>query len=113
MGESYNNSESAVAAETGRESHVSEPFRIICGDALTELRKLATFPIELPETCLKAGSPEDGLVLDPFAGAGTVGLACIKNNRRFLGIELNPDYVAIAYARARRHYPLFAPEPQP
>lgn len=69
----------------------------------------ATFPIELPETCLKAGSPEDGLVLDPFAGAGTVGLACLKNNRRFLGIELNPDYVAIAYNRARRHYPLFAP----
>jgi DNA modification methylase len=73
-----------------------------------------TFPIELPETCMRAGCPEGGLVIDPFAGAGTVGMACIKNNRRFLGIELNPDYVAIAYTRARRHYPLFAPpEPHP
>ena len=66
----------------------------------------ATFPIELPETCLKAGCPVDGVVLDPFAGAGTTGLACLKTGRRFLGIELNPAYIEIAMNRARRHYPL-------
>lgn len=66
----------------------------------------ATFPIELPELCLKAGCPEGGLVLDPFAGAGTTGLACLKNNRRFLGIELNADYIKIALQRARKYYPL-------
>ncbi len=68
----------------------------------------ATFPIELPETCILAGCPVDGLVLDPFAGAGTTGLAALKNGRRFLGIELNAAYVAIAHRRVERHYPLLA-----
>jgi DNA modification methylase len=66
----------------------------------------ATFPLELPEICLRAGTPEGGLVLDPFAGAGTTGLACLKNNRRFVGIELNPKYIEIAFKRARKYYPL-------
>lgn len=66
----------------------------------------ATFPIELPETCIKAGCPEGGTVLDPFAGAGTTGLACLKNGRNFVGIELNAEYIKIAENRAQRHYPL-------
>jgi DNA modification methylase len=66
----------------------------------------ATFPLELPETCLKAGCPEDGTVLDPFAGAGTTGLACLKQSRNFIGIELNPKYIEIAHNRARKYYPL-------
>jgi len=39
------------------------------------------------------------LVLDPFAGAGTVGLVALKLQRRFLGIELNPEYVQLIYRR--------------
>jgi len=66
----------------------------------------AVFPIELPELCLLAGCPEGGTVLDPFAGSGTTGLACLKNNRQFVGIELNPEYIQIASGRASRHYPL-------
>jgi DNA modification methylase len=68
----------------------------------------ATYCIELPELCLRAGCPEGGVVLDPFAGSGTTGLACLKNGRRFIGIELNPDYIRIANRRAMKHYPLFA-----
>jgi DNA modification methylase len=68
----------------------------------------ATFPIELPETCIKAGCPVDGVVLDPFAGSGTTGLAALKNGRRFIGAELNAEYIAIAHARLMRHYPLLA-----
>lgn len=68
----------------------------------------ATFPIELPETCLKAGCPEGGTVLDPFAGSGTTGLAAIKNGREFIGVELNPEYITIAHRRLNRHYPLLA-----
>lgn len=45
-------------------------------------------------------------VLDPFSGAGTTGLACLKNGRQFVGIELNQQYIDIADARARKHYPL-------
>lgn len=66
----------------------------------------ATFPIELPEICLLAGTPEGGTVLDPFAGAGTTGLACLRNSRNFVGIELSPEYIRIAEKRARKYYPL-------
>ena len=66
----------------------------------------ATYPIELPELCIRAGCPEGGVVLDPFTGAGTTALACLKNGRRFVGVELNAEYIQIAHARARKYYPL-------
>lgn len=68
----------------------------------------ATFPIRLAERCILAGSKPGDTILDPFAGAGTTWLACLKHGRRFQGIELNPDYVTLAEARVRRIYPLFA-----
>lgn len=68
----------------------------------------ATFPIELPETCILAGCPEGGTVLDPFNGAGTTGLAALKHGRRYIGIELNPEYVDITMRRLDRHCPLLA-----
>lgn len=71
----------------------------------------ATYPIALAETCILAGCPVDGLVLDPFAGAGTTGLAALKHGRNFLGIELNPEYIEIAQRRLDRHCPLFAIAP--
>ena len=59
----------------------------------------ATFPSELARLCIRAGSRPGDLVIDPFFGAGTVGLVCHEEGRRFLGIELNPDYVELARAR--------------
>lgn len=59
----------------------------------------ATFPKELVEPCILAGCPEGGLVLDPFCGSGTVGVVALRHGRRFLGIELNPDYVKLAERR--------------
>lgn len=68
----------------------------------------ATFPLELPEMCLRAGCPVDGVVLDPFNGAGTTGLAALKNGRRYIGIELNPSYIEITHERFQKHMPLLA-----
>ena len=59
----------------------------------------AVFPEQLIETPIKAGCPPDGLVLDPFMGAGTTALVALKNVRKFLGIELNPDYIELANKR--------------
>lgn len=59
----------------------------------------ATFPIDLIEPCILAGAPTGALVLDPFAGAGTVGVACKKHGREFIGIELNPKYREMAIER--------------
>ena len=59
----------------------------------------ATFPEDLILPCILAGCPKDGVVLDCFAGAGTTGMVCKKNNRNFIGIELNPEYVKMAEQR--------------
>ena len=59
----------------------------------------ATYPEELCYTPIKAGCPENGIVLDPFFGAGTTGLVALKQNKNFIGIELNPEYIKIANKR--------------
>lgn len=59
----------------------------------------AVMPEALVEPCILAGSKIDDLVLDPFAGSGTVGVVAKKHNRKFIGIELNPDYAKIANDR--------------
>lgn len=59
----------------------------------------ATFPPKLIEPCILATSRPGDYVLDPFFGAGTVGVVCLQKFRRYVGIEINPEYVAIAANR--------------
>jgi DNA modification methylase len=59
----------------------------------------ATFPEDLILPCVLAGCPQGGVILDPFSGAGTTGVVAKKNNRNFIGIELNPEYIKIAQRR--------------
>jgi DNA modification methylase len=59
----------------------------------------ATFPMALVEPCILAGTKPGDEVLDPFFGSGTVGAACMKLGRRFVGIELNPEYARLAKRR--------------
>ncbi len=59
----------------------------------------ATFPEALIEPMILAGCPKDGVVLDPFMGAGTTAVVAKKNGRNYLGIELNPEYIKIAENR--------------
>lgn len=59
----------------------------------------ATFPEALVDPCILAGSRPGDLVLDPFCGAGTTGLVALKLGRRFVGVEVNPDYAAMAERR--------------
>lgn len=59
----------------------------------------ATFPPDLIEPCVLSGSEPGDIVLDPFSGAGTSALVATRHKRRFIGIELNPDYIKLAEAR--------------
>jgi DNA modification methylase len=59
----------------------------------------ATFPPALVEPALLAGCPVGGAVLDPFAGAGTVGLVAQQHGRNAILVELNPSYVTLAKER--------------
>ena len=62
----------------------------------------AVFPAELPRRCILAGSPEGGVVLDPFGGSGTVGMVAQQLRRRAVLIDLNPEYLEQQMERAAR-----------
>ena len=68
----------------------TEPFR----DA-----HFAVFPPALIVPCVLAGSQPESWIIDPFLGSGTVGEVCQKLNRKFVGVELNPEYAEIAKRR--------------
>ena len=59
----------------------------------------AAFPPKLAETCLLAGCPPGGVVLDPFLGSGTTAAVAKQLGRHYIGIELNPDYCKLAQKR--------------
>ena len=63
----------------------------------------AVFPPKLPELCIKAGSSEGDIVLDPFFGSGTTGWVAQRLGRKWIGIELNPEYIKIAERRFDQH----------
>jgi DNA modification methylase len=59
----------------------------------------AAYPIDLPLRCIAAGCKPGGVVLDPFTGSGTTGLAAIQLGRRFIGIDLSADFAELAAGR--------------
>ncbi len=59
----------------------------------------AVFPPKLPELCIKAGTKEGDVVLDPFMGSGTTAYVAQRLSRKWIGIELNPEYVKIIKER--------------
>lgn len=59
----------------------------------------ATFPPDLIEPCVLAGCPKGGVVLDPFMGSGTTGLVAQELGRKWIGCELNKDYIEMQKIR--------------
>ncbi|MFC0532113.1 DNA-methyltransferase [Phytohabitans kaempferiae] len=66
---------------------------------------VAPFPLDLPLRALAAGCPEGGLVLDPFCGAGTTGLAALQLGRRFAGIDISAAFLDETLTRLTPHLP--------
>ena len=56
-------------------------------------------PLALVERCLLAATPENALVLDPFLGSGTTAIACLRQRRQCVGIELDPAFTQLAIER--------------
>jgi DNA modification methylase len=69
------------------------------GTAAFSEAHFATFPPELAERCIKAGSPAGGSILDPFGGSGTTAMVAASLGRTATLIELNPEYATLARAR--------------
>ena len=62
----------------------------------------APFPEELPNRLIKLFSFTNDIVLDPFMGSGTTAIASIKNNRNFVGYEINEEYINLANNRIEK-----------
>ncbi len=62
----------------------------------------APFPLSLPRRCMKLLSFVNSIVLDPFMGSGTTGVACVQNHRDFIGIEICEKYYKIAEKRIKK-----------
>ena len=107
------NSQYAISSERQDDYFASERDKINNGEKMTRNKRsvweintasvreahFATYPEELPATCIKAGCPENGTVLDPFFGSGTTGKVAESLGRKWIGIEMNPDYAEIAKKR--------------
>ena len=80
---------------------IQVPDRTVWRMATTPTKEahFATFPPELPKRCILAGCPEGGTVLDPFAGSGTTLMVAKQLGRKWVGIELNPEYAEMARKR--------------
>lgn len=84
--------------------------------AVSGAAHFAVMPEELVKNCILAGSPdveEDGspsVILDPFAGSGTVGAVAKKYGRSFLMIDINPEYTGMQRERVRTSRALQSPD---
>ena len=63
----------------------------------------AVFPDSLITPCIQAGSKEGDLILDPFFGSGTTGEVALRLNRKFVGFEINQEYITLAEKRLEPH----------
>jgi site-specific DNA-methyltransferase (cytosine-N4-specific) len=70
----------------------------------------AASPVELPLRCIRAGCPPGGMVLDPFSGTGTTGVAALRSGRSYTGIDLNPAFTATARNRLEQLRPTHSRE---
>jgi site-specific DNA-methyltransferase (adenine-specific) len=71
----------------------------------------AVFPVRLPQEIAQSFTDTGDIVLDPFMGSGTTGVACMQLDRQFIGIEIEPKYFDIACERienAQRQQRMFA-----
>ena len=56
-------------------------------------------PVDFMELLVRNSSCEGDIILDPFMGSGSTGVACLNTNRNFIGIELDEEYFNIAQNR--------------
>ncbi|MFT3712740.1 MAG: site-specific DNA-methyltransferase [Archangium sp.] len=87
-------------AVDGRSRRARRSVWTIQSEPLREAH-FATFPPKLVEPCVLASTKKGEVVLDPFFGAGTVGVVASALGRKYLGIELNEDYANIARRRLK------------
>ena len=67
-------------------------------------------PVDLMKYLVKLVTPKGGVVLDPFNGSGSTGMACVELGMEYVGCELDPNYVEIANKRISAWYERTKPD---
>lgn len=91
------------------------PFGPLCSDVWTDLSRLrhkkyrdahpCQLPVPLLERIILMTTDHGDMVLDPFMGAGTTGVASVRLNRRFIGFDNSPEYVSLSNRRSQNESP--------
>ena len=89
--------EKKQASHDGRYKYIENPYQRHSN--IQQNNHPTVKPIKLMEYLVKLVTPENAIVLDPFMGSGSTGIACVNLNRKFIGMELDKDYFEIAKAR--------------
>ena len=84
-----------------RGSQMQSVWRCPAADEKTLSEHPTQKPVALVTRCLLAATCEGDFVFDPFLGSGTTAIACLRNLRRFVGIDTRPAYVSLAVDRSR------------
>jgi len=102
----------AILKDYGGKKDQMHPFGPYLGDVWTDLHRVrhnsrrdphpCQLPVPLMERLLLMTTDEDDVVLDPFMGTGTTAVAARRLGRRFLGFDIDPDYVRLATGKAAR-----------
>lgn len=65
-------------------------------------KHLSVKPLNLMDQLIKLTVPEGGVVLDPFSGSGSTGISAVRTSRRYIGVELHPDYLQQSLTRFKK-----------
>lgn len=99
------NCEFIVMFRKGAARNINEmgTFSVLEVDNVSKKQHPSEKPVELMEVLIRNSTNENEIVLDPFMGSGSTGVACVNTNRNFIGIELNEKYFDIAKERINNH----------
>lgn len=104
--------ESAISEANGRNARAAASD-VFTHRTVTSGAHPCEKPLGLMSDLIAAVTDSGSIILDPFCGSGTTGVACIQTGRRFIGIEIDEKYAAIARRRIADAAPLFVPPPTP
>jgi site-specific DNA-methyltransferase (adenine-specific) len=69
----------------------------------------APFPVELPYRLIQLYTYKEEIILDPFMGSGSTAIAALKSERRYVGYEIDTEYIKLAEERIKQNNALLAP----
>lgn len=93
------NNGGGLRATSYKQTHTNYPRSVQVFKSASKTVHSTQKPVELMKYLIKTYTNEQDVVIDMFMGSGSTGVACVNTNRKFIGIELDPEYFAIAEER--------------